>query len=288
MDESFDPSQTGIFAIGTVLGGGVATYELDRKWYWLRKRPDIDIEYFKASDCERGKGQFAKFVRDHKNITPEERAKLDSISEEFNALTAKEEGITVQGLGVIQDDFYKIISEQRAKSILGDSPYRLAYKLSYLQAAWTMKKAEDDVIAKKLKQFNMSPTHFSVGFFVDECEQYSISAGPEYDELRRSHPKARKYMHTFAKGDDKDFDILQAADAWAFECRRRLNVAMGQRVGTKRRQFQMLEDRNKIFLISIFNQENMQHTVDTNEPGEPLNIDDIMEMQIHEDIKFVI
>lgn len=61
------------------MGRGVAVFELERIWERLRKRKDIDIAYYRASDCEAGKGEFAKFVRDPTNITPGEREKLTAI-----------------------------------------------------------------------------------------------------------------------------------------------------------------------------------------------------------------
>ena len=66
MDESFDPKDRGVFVVGGILGKGVPLFELDRRWEMLRKRPDIDIAYFKASECEHGRGEFAKFVADPK------------------------------------------------------------------------------------------------------------------------------------------------------------------------------------------------------------------------------
>src|SRR6266853_732634 len=69
MDESFDYKQTGTFVVGGILGRSIAVFELERRWEKLQTRPDIDIKYFKASECHNGLGQFAKFVREPKNIT---------------------------------------------------------------------------------------------------------------------------------------------------------------------------------------------------------------------------
>src|SRR5216684_4069562 len=82
MDESFDYNKTGTF-VGGILGRGVPIFEVERRWEGLLKRPDIDIAYFKASECHNGLGPFKKFVSDPKNITPDERLRLDSISHEF-------------------------------------------------------------------------------------------------------------------------------------------------------------------------------------------------------------
>jgi hypothetical protein len=89
MDESFDPTQSGIFAVGGILGRGVAIFELERRWEQLFARQDINIAYFKASECQNGKGEFRKFVADPKSITQAERSKLDSISHEFLNLISR-------------------------------------------------------------------------------------------------------------------------------------------------------------------------------------------------------
>src|ERR1700687_3507040 len=90
-----------------------AIFELERRWETLRKRPDIDIGYFKASQCERGTKEFAKFVGDPNDIQPAERDRLDSISHEFlNAIVNPlfvEKYIVLFGIGIPQEDFYSVI-----------------------------------------------------------------------------------------------------------------------------------------------------------------------------------
>jgi hypothetical protein len=163
MDESFDPKQSGVFAVGGLLGRGVPVFELERRWESLRKRPDINIKYFKASECERGRGEFEKFVVDPQNITPKERQKLDSISHEFLNLIAhpvpldSNAYLCTHGVGVVQKDFYEVIKDANARAILGDSPYRLAYDFAMIQCAWAMKKLG---------------TGECVSFVCDEHEQY--------------------------------------------------------------------------------------------------------------------
>src|SRR5437899_16912 len=123
MDESFDMKDSGVFVVGGILGRGTPMFELERRWEKLRKRPDIDIEYFKASECERGSGQFSKFVVDPKKITETERAKLDSISHEFLDLIVypicfdRSTYLCIQGVGVVQRDFYEVIRGAKGKAI---------------------------------------------------------------------------------------------------------------------------------------------------------------------------
>ena len=68
LDESFDEGGTGVFVVGGLLMRGVPSFELERKWEKLRKRPDIT--YFKASECKNGRGEFAEFVANFYRSSP--------------------------------------------------------------------------------------------------------------------------------------------------------------------------------------------------------------------------
>jgi hypothetical protein len=217
MDESFDMRQSGMFAVGGVLGRGVAIFELERRWTKLRTSQGIDIKYFKASQCERGKGEFSKFVRDPENITAEERTKLESISHKFLEAIAKghydESHLIVSGIGIVQDDFYDVIKDAKARAILGTSPYRLAYDLAMMQCAWSMKELG---------------TGDRVAFVCDENEQFSQFANEAFRNLKDTNPNAAEHMATFATADEKHCEALQAADAVVFEIRRTLRLALGK------------------------------------------------------------
>jgi hypothetical protein len=209
LDESFDTAKAGLFVVGGLMGRGVAVFELERRWERLRKRKDIDIAYYKASDCEAGKGEFAKLVRDPKNITPEERGRLTAINQEFIALIPRSDAPLVAfGVGIIQKDFYDIIQDTNARAILGDNPYRLAYDFAMIQCAWAMKELS---------------TGDSVAFVCDEHEKYSPLALEAYHGLKLNNPVAEKYLGSFSVGDDKECEPLQAADAVVFEIRRALS-----------------------------------------------------------------
>jgi hypothetical protein len=216
MDESFDMRQSGIFAVGGLMGRGVAIFELERRWERLLRRPDIKIGYFKASQCERGTGPFERFVTDPNNITPMERQRLHSISLEFlNAIVTmpfeKSSYLIAAGVGVVQNDFYDVIEDKTARAVLGDSPYRLAYDLAMIQAAWAMKELG---------------TGDSVSFTCDECEAHSSLAKDEYLRLKGTNPAAASYMGTYSSEDEKRCLPLQAADAVIYEIRRAIHLAL--------------------------------------------------------------
>jgi hypothetical protein len=282
MDESFDYKQTGTFVVGGILGRGVPIFELERRWEKLLRRPDIDIPYFKASECHNGLGPFAKFVSDPKSITATERKRLDSISHEFLSLIAnpvaydEKHYLCVHGAGVIQEDFYDVIKDDNARAILGPSPYRLAYNFAMINCAWAMKELGD------------GGTGYGVSFICDEHEQYSPHAQEAFQNLKATNPNAGQYMTTFASADEKDCAPLQAADAGVFEVRRALNLALKKRDGELRSQFSLLADASAMFLITHSNKEQLEHLVANHEPGEPYRLDSLMEMNLGENIKLEI
>ncbi len=208
MDESFDPKGKGVFAVGGILGRGVPFFELERRWEKLLKRPDIDLEYFKASECEKGNKQFSKFVINPKKITPTEHVKLDSISHEFldliihPVLYDDRSYLCIQGVGVVQEDFYEVIKDDKARAILGNSPYRLAYDFAMIQCAWAMKELEKGIKLDKQKTMDISPSRTYVSFVCDEDKEHSHLAPEEYRKLKTTNPAAAAYMATFSSAKD--------------------------------------------------------------------------------------
>jgi len=282
MDESFDtPPNHGIFAAGGIIGRGIPVFELERRWEKLLKRPDINIGYFKASECQAGKKQFRKFVSDPDNITPEERAKLDSISLEFldaiaNMPFEKNGSLVVAGIGVIQEDFYEVIKDDYARSILGKSPFFLAYHLAMIQCAWSMKQMHKD----------MPHLDDSVSFVCDECEEHSEESYPAYINLKKQNPNASLYMGTYSSEDEKKCYPIQAADAVIYEIRRAFHIALGQRKEALRKQFNILSDTQVMFLMQQCEKKNLLHIVATHKPGEPFKLDEIMDQEFNENINF--
>jgi hypothetical protein len=214
LDESFDTRQRGIFAVGGIMGYGRPVFELERKWSMLRERPDIEIAYFKASECQRGTGQFRKFVANPDAITDTERARLDGIWNEFLDLLAgdSKEGIIGYDIGVVQDDFYEVIKDPHARAILGKSPYWFAYCAAMIEGADVMKRSSGA----------------SAAFVCDEDEEHSPIAKDVYDELRKKNPNAAKYMGSFTSHSDLRSGALQAADAVVYEVRRSLGTTLGR------------------------------------------------------------
>jgi len=284
LDESFDMGGRGVFVVGALLGRGGPILELERRWQKLRKRPDIDIDYFKASECWRGDGQFAKFVKQPRHPTDKEREKLNSISHSFLRLITNPlpfdstHYFIIQGVGVIQKDFRELIgTNSKAKAVLGDSPHRLAYDMAMIQCAWTMKQLSNE---------NDEGEEYETSFICDEHEKYSALALDAYRNLKLNNSEAAKYMDSFAMKDEKKLEPLQAADASAFEVRRALNISLKQWPGELRKQFNLLAEAKAMFLIAHTSKEQLEWIVQNHEPGEPFKLDALMQRDFNKDVRF--
>lgn len=282
LDESIDPKPKGIFAVGGIVGRGIATFELDRKWEALLNRPDIDIEYFKASECELGTGQFRKFVKEERKPTPEEYKRLQAISHEFISLFSNER-VVAFGIGVIHPDFYEVIQDKYARSILGDDPFQLAYDLAIVQCAWIMKHLEKAKISKAQPWQKVKREYISI--LRDEHQRYAPLSQARYVNLKNKNPEADKYLGTHSIGDDKKIFTLQAADAAIYEVRRALHIAHKQKQEPLRGQFTIFRDSNKMAIIQTATKQNLLNTVKLHKPGEPFDLSDIMETEFNENIR---
>ena len=233
---------------------------------------DIDIKYFKASQCERGTGEFRKFVADPDNIKLGERDRLNAISREFVSLIVPRE-LALVGVGIHQEDFFKLTRDDSARAVLGRDPYWLAYHLAMIVCA---------ACARKLREEDHPPKHpndyHRVSFVCDESEQYSTLAGEAYKHLKNQNPAAEKYMATRTDADEKDLCPLQAADAIVYEIRRALQISIGMKGGPSREQFGIL--RPRIGVIFNATEENLRNIVSRNKPGEPIDLDAIMDLSI--------
>jgi hypothetical protein len=170
------------------------------------------------------------------------------------------------GLAIQQDDFYEVIKDAKARAILGNDPYRLAYALAMMQGAWAMRQ-----LHKRGK------TDECVSFVRDSHEQYGPYARNEFLKLKEKNATAAHYMGSYTSADDRDSPALQAADAVVFEIRRSLHIALGQWKEKLREQFGIVTARHNMFLIQHTSRDQLLHIVEHNKPGEPFDLDSIME-----------
>ncbi len=281
LDESSDPKPPsgvyrGFFAVGGIIGNSVAAYELERNWE--KKLEKYELDYFKASECENGWKQFGKFVKDSKNITPEERNVLDSIGLDFISLIMNpvdmdtEPYLACWGVGIKQDDFYDVIKDDHSRAVLGRDPYRLAYDFAFIEGAWIMKEMGEG---------------WGIHYICDEHEIYSPLAPEAYRSLKERNPNAADRMLSFTSIDEKDCAPVQAADAVIYEIRRALNFqhkVPGLSGNAIRPQFKVLSDAHLMFYIAYAKREQLEWIAANHKPGQPFQLDKIFDKQIGADI----
>ena len=275
MDESYDMKETGFYAVGGFITGGEAAFELERKWEKLLKCHRL--AYYKASQCESGTGEFRDYVANPKKITDKERQKLDAISHEFCQLIGNpiehddRPFLCVFGVAVVQRDFYGLIKNPEARAVLGPSPYRLAYDLAMIQAAWVM------------KQFCKGKRNHCVSYICDQDEEHSALAPSAYRDLVKKNPQAARYMCSYSMEDEKTCSPVQAADAVIYEIRKVLKYSKGEFETKLRSQFQMLADRRMILYVGYTELQQLEWIVANHKPGQPFKLDMLMKLQIKED-----
>ncbi len=280
MDESFDPKRAGqargFFVVAGLMGRGWAIFELERTWENLLTKHGL--QYFKASECELGKKQFGKFVRDSKNISKDERELLTAMSLEFIKVIPypvtldSTHYLTGSGVAILQEDFYEVIKDQNARAVLGENPYRLAYDLAFIASAWLMKQMDE---------------RWSISFVCDEHEKYSPLAPDAYRKLKETNPQAAEYLLSFTSIDEKKCAPVQAADALVYEVRRALNTRHkipGLADATYRDQFRALIAGQAVAHIAEARKEQLEWIAANHKPGEPFKLDELMNNQIGDNI----
>jgi hypothetical protein len=94
-------------------------------------------------------------------------------------------------------------------------------------------------------------------------------------------------MATFSMDDDRECQVLQAADAAVFEVRRALNLSLKQWSGNSRDQFKFMQGR-VMSLIKCYTQVQLLHIIQTHKHGEPFKLDVLTDDEIKESIKLVL
>jgi hypothetical protein len=123
-------------------------------------------------------------------------------------------------------------------------------------------------------------------------EEHSAEAPNVYRDLKEKNPNAALHLGPFGMDGDHLNHPLQAADTVIYEIRRSLHVSLGRWKDSPhfdkvaRWQFKKLADGNRIWLIQYAHKENLEEVVKENIPGQPLNLDSLMEQEFDKDVKF--
>jgi Protein of unknown function (DUF3800) len=211
-DESKDDTSFGI-------GGYLAPLDtwVHLEWKWGELLKAWNIAYFKASECENGLGEFARYRDDPTDLKAplkvHERDRLRKAQTQFiDAICSHHDYL--HGVGAVTNcaDFQRIISESAdARRLLMDDPYYICLQLSLVAASELIWEAN----ASRPKE-----NQIFVKTIVDSHEEYSGKAKILYDKFREKNPRAAGVLLSLHYEDDIQAAPLQVADTIAYEVRK--------------------------------------------------------------------
>ena len=214
LDESTDEDTLGYcYTVAGWLGGDDAFLDLDFAWGDFLRRNGL--KYFKASECEGGLEEFARFRDDPSDLSrplsQKEKDTLTQVKTEAIDVIVKQRDIYGVGTVLMLPDYTRIRNEFAPKLL--PVPYFLCGQLTLLAAGFMMKAWNDHV---RPEQF----CHLRVIF--DSHEDYSGRAKEVFDSFKIKNPNAAACMLPPHYEDDLEYRGLQVADTLAYEARRLL------------------------------------------------------------------
>jgi len=186
-------------------------------WAWRDLSKVWRIDYFKASECVNGLGQFAQY-RDNpldlkSKLQPHEWEKLQEAYTQFGDLILKQADY-LRGAGAVAywQDFKKIIHEDpRAHALFMDHPYYVC-----LQAA--LHTTTEKMYEENLKRSVENKLYIKPIF--DSHKEFSDIARIAYEKFREKNTRAATVLLPLYYENDIDTPALQVADMLAYEARK--------------------------------------------------------------------
>lgn len=181
----------------------------------LRK---YDLEYFKASELNCGKGQFAKFRDDpndlDKKFSPREKALLDQIKvDSIDAILEFKDLFIGLGVSLMLPDYHRLAEEYKVHGKIIPAPYFFCAQLIMVQSGFIMSRL--NYSSSENQQAFLRPVF-------DSHEQYSGRAKMMFDEFCTKNPITSSSLLPPHYESEQQYLMLQAADNFAYECRRLL------------------------------------------------------------------
>lgn len=243
-DESYKDRR--VYTIGGYVGR-------DRDWRpvahnWRNRRLRDGIQCFHAADCEDGREEFEKLKKEERIAL-----KIDLI----HAVLA-EKSLGGFGSAVIIEDFYKVReSSDRAKEVLGPSPYFLCFQTIL-----------GDICAE-LDEQGFSPA-LSLACIFEEQEEFSGRAKKLYDDFKRVNPSFRPRLGTLTYASKGKFVPLEIADNLAYETMKEILNHKFDPDRPRRKSFEAM--KHQIRRVSWWTEPSLRKFVEIGRTGKELGV----------------
>ena len=214
-DESDDIDRG--YAVAGFLGHQHDCVHLDFAWR-EKLLGKYDLAYFKASEVNCGKGQFAKF-RDNPNgdldakFSAREKALFDEIKIASINIILDFDLIIGVGAVLVLPDYYRLHAECKQMGQILPAPYFFCAQVVMLESGLIMHKLNHN--SPPSQQGVIRPVF-------DSHEQYSGRSKEMFDDFSRKNPISSSCLLPPHYEKDEDYVVLQAADTLAYESRRLL------------------------------------------------------------------
>jgi hypothetical protein len=241
-DESYKDKR--VYAIG----GYVAR---DRDWksacrYWRNRRLKDHIQCFHATDCESGYGEF-------ESLSKETRTQLKT---DLIQIVDDHENLGGFGSAVIIDDFVKVReSSDRAKKVLGPSPYFLCFQ--------TLLSSVSGEIEKQAARPGIR-----VAYIFEDQEEFSGRAKGLYNQFKKINPTYSERLGTLVYASKHRFVQLEMADNLAYETMK--EILIHKYDSTRPRRISMQKMIPRIRSVTLWTESQLRKLVEKGRTADEL------------------
>jgi hypothetical protein len=186
---------------------------------WRRKILEkYGIKYFKASELNGGRGEFARFRDDpagdlNKLFSKREKDFFDQVKVDSIDVILEFDLLVGLGVNLVLPDYHCLYKEYERIGKTLAAPYFFCAQLLMMESGFIMHKVNSGSSASQ--QGVIRPVF-------DSQEEYGGRAKQMFDEFSAKNPISSSALLPPHYEDDQKYLVLQAADNLAYECRRLL------------------------------------------------------------------
>jgi hypothetical protein len=250
-DESIDDEvEDRCFSLAGWICPPVTALHIDMRWRDILNKWNLD--YFKASQITYGFGQFAQFRDNPKDLkAPLSRREKGIIAEIFtdfvNVICSDDEFWGI-GATVVMRDWYLFREQEPELAKRLPNIYTLCANLLMMEAGQTIALTNEHIRAR---------SHYGlIRPIFDIQEEYGPRLKQAFPLFRELNPRSAEFMLEPIFEREQDYVCLQAADLFAYECRKMLINAVYDPQRPERKAFARLKEQ--ITVIYFLNYESLE------------------------------